>query len=191
MAGDSKDYALNFLTDEATLEWLKKPCWSMTEAVLLLQGMEIKAKNTKKLPPDLENFVGGVPDYLERASVTGELPSVGRDNQGVAVYRPVDVIQTAKAGNVGIWRYWESALPYAGVTYGQDEPVKAVSISDAQEDAILTAIRKLKFDPERLPKQETGKRGVKAEVRKEVNMVGARFDKAWQRLRDSKRIKED
>ena len=65
-----------------------------------------------------------------------------------------------------------------------------------QEDEILRAIRDLDHEPTAIPKYESGKPGVKASVRSLVSKrhprfaEGTVFDKAWQRLRDSKQIIE-
>lgn len=62
-----------------------------------------------------------------------------------------------------------------------------------QEKTILDEIKKLKYDPESLPRNKAGKPGVKFEVRNSLKenklFKGARvFDKAWERLRESDEI---
>lgn len=60
-----------------------------------------------------------------------------------------------------------------------------------QEDEILRVIRNLSYDPLSLPRNSPGKPGIKAEVREQLRpnqWLGARFRKAWERLRDSGRI---
>lgn len=68
-------------------------------------------------------------------------------------------------------------------------PIKPVSRSTAQDDAILRTIKELGFDPLALPTVAKGKAGVKSEVR--VALVGVdplfpkegkQLDKAWERL---------
>lgn len=62
--------------------------------------------------------------------------------------------------------------------------------------AILEAICQMELDPKNLPATEKGKRGTKAAVRKRLQSDRSlfpnrkAFDKAWQELRDSKRVME-
>ncbi|MDO9273348.1 MAG: hypothetical protein Q7T94_10065 [Rugosibacter sp.] len=65
----------------------------------------------------------------------------------------------------------------------------------AQEDAILEKIRQLQHQPDALPKNESGKLGIKSAVRAELNnnplFSGSTvFDKAWERLRGFGQIKD-
>lgn len=62
-----------------------------------------------------------------------------------------------------------------------------------QEKIILAEIKRLRYNPKALPKNEAGKSGVKAAVRDALKQnplfEGTKvFDKAWQRLRDLKEI---
>jgi hypothetical protein len=64
-----------------------------------------------------------------------------------------------------------------------------------QEDAILRVISSLGYTPASLPTRETGKSGVKAQVRKELAKAPffsstKSFDKAWERLRKDGSIAE-
>jgi hypothetical protein len=64
-----------------------------------------------------------------------------------------------------------------------------------QEEAILQEIQNLGFDPQKLPKPEPGKAGVKASVKKKLEgnslFTSAKiFDKAWERLRGFGEIAE-
>ena len=63
----------------------------------------------------------------------------------------------------------------------------------AQDQAIMRLIRKEGHDPLQLPKNEPGKPGIKATVRKALQgdllFTGATvFEKAWERLRNGKEI---
>lgn len=57
-----------------------------------------------------------------------------------------------------------------------------------QEQEILRVIRELKHDPKKLPKDVSGKEGVKAEVRSMLDFSPRVFDKAWERLSSMKEI---
>lgn len=71
----------------------------------------------------------------------------------------------------------------------QPAGTKPIQRSAAQHAAILDAIRKLGHDPQRLPKNEPGKRGIKAAVRTALEGLNTIFpsrstvfNKAWGRL---------
>jgi len=71
-------------------------------------------------------------------------------------------------------------------------PVSRTKMPD-QEKAILQEIRKLGYDPKKLPKSKPNAPGVKAKVRADLRscdlFVGSKvFDKAWERLRKAKEI---
>lgn len=65
-----------------------------------------------------------------------------------------------------------------------------------QEEIILTYIKELGYEPTRLPRNEPGRKGIKAEVRAEIE-IGQEpfktlkiFNNVWQRLREEKLIGE-
>ena len=65
--------------------------------------------------------------------------------------------------------------------------------TQAQDDELLAAIRRLGHDPQSIPKNPRGKPGVKAAVRKALGSTGSWtgttvFDKCWERLRKSGEI---
>lgn len=73
--------------------------------------------------------------------------------------------------------------------------IQPVQRSAAQDAAILNAIREAGHDPLTLPKNDSGKRGIKAVIREELKgkhtlfpKFGRQFDKAWERLRARKEI---
>lgn len=61
-----------------------------------------------------------------------------------------------------------------------------------QEQQILTALRQLGHDPLALPRQVSGKKWLKAECREQIgpNMTASIFKHAWERLRESRDIRE-
>jgi hypothetical protein len=75
----------------------------------------------------------------------------------------------------------------------ESEAVLPLQRQCSQENEILSVITELLYDPVALPKGESGKPGVKAKVREQLltdsRWTTSIFDKAWQRLRDQKRIK--
>lgn len=68
-------------------------------------------------------------------------------------------------------------------------PVKPLQRTTAQDTAILTVIQQAGHDPLALPKNESGKRGVKFAIRQALNgsplfpKNSTVFNKAWERLR--------
>lgn len=120
-------------------------------------------------------------------------------NVFIANEMPVDeVVSDLKdsEGNVIVAGYYRS---YAGFS-SEEEPEntetptsKPLSRQQFQEDEILRVIRELGLIPTSIPQWESGKRGVKAQVRDELvgNAFPERvFEKAWERLRNSGEIKE-
>lgn len=57
-----------------------------------------------------------------------------------------------------------------------------------QENEILRVIRELGYDPKALPKDTSGKDGIKAKVRAMLHFSVSVFDKAWERLAKNKDI---
>ena len=77
-------------------------------------------------------------------------------------------------------------------------PAKRVLASEVQDSTILDAIRKAGNNPLALPKNPSGKSGVKASVRAALvgksppfPKVGRQFDKAWDRLRSRGEIQDE
>ena len=67
---------------------------------------------------------------------------------------------------------------------------RPATVQEQQEEMILRAVRALGFDPVELEPIENGKRGVKAQVRASLTFSVKVFDKAWERLRATGRIRE-
>ena len=70
---------------------------------------------------------------------------------------------------------------------------RAIFKSKEQEETILAEIRKLGHDPKSLPRIVSGKGGVKSQIREILENTSLFhsqriFDKAWERLRDSRKI---
>jgi hypothetical protein len=70
-----------------------------------------------------------------------------------------------------------------------------VQRSRAQEQAILLKIKEMGLDAEALPRNDTGRTGIKAKIKESLKghnlFHGTKiFDKAWQRLRDFKQIRD-
>lgn len=78
---------------------------------------------------------------------------------------------------------------------GASDSTRPMQALAAQEDAVVAKLIELGYSPLTLPNTEPGLPGVKALVRKAVGTNSlfqspAVFNKAWQRLRDAKRIAE-
>lgn len=75
-------------------------------------------------------------------------------------------------------------------------PARPCLLGKQRTNTILKEIRRMGRDPEKLPAREKGKSGTKAEVREKLQRDRSlfpnrkAFDKAWQELRDSKRVME-
>lgn len=72
-------------------------------------------------------------------------------------------------------------------------PEKPLPKMRQQENAIVDTIKKLGYDPQKLPKNPSGKPGVKAEIREKIQFPplfnnANIFDKAWDRLSKYKDI---
>ena len=107
-----KSWTIKPLTQDAALEWAKKPCWSMGEALFLLNGFAPEAVKTVEIMPDMPAY-GGDADALYRAIISGNLAPVGPGQDGMKVYKPADIVRVAKAANIGMWRHWEGVLEAA------------------------------------------------------------------------------
>ena len=59
-----------------------------------------------------------------------------------------------------------------------------------QEQEILRVLRDAGYDPQALPNRAAGKPGAKADARGRLKFTRSVFDKAWERLRESKEIKD-
>lgn len=92
----------------------------------------------------------------------------------------------------------ESSAPDAAIDcekLKENTPQKRILASTLQDEAILAAIRKLGYDPMKVPKWEYNTKGVKAKVREMLigkNQAfpkeGTQFKHAWDRLRERKEI---
>ncbi len=88
---------------------------------------------------------------------------------------------------------WPIYLPPSEKT--DSNPKKHVFKQILQENEILDCLKKLDYKPEALPKQASGKAGVKGEVRElllqntQLFTISS-FNKAWERLRAEGKLKE-
>lgn len=119
LTGHGKRWNIRVLTQEAAEDWLRKPCWSMSEALFLLNGIEVEGYNTCDSPPNVAS--GKDADWLRRAQTSQQLIPVGHDKNGEAAFSPRDVIQVAETGNIGCWRIWKSLLGLPEYAVSQDE----------------------------------------------------------------------
>lgn len=138
-SGNQKSWNIRWITDEQALEWARKSCWSMGEALWLLLGLVPTPVNTRDVLPDPDIFVGKVVDALHRAVLAEDLNPCGQDKHGESVFRPADIVRAVKSQNVGMWEYWEQALLEAQT--GMSTPVfygnaaRVLAEMDAGEDA--------------------------------------------------------
>lgn len=119
--------------------------------------------------------------------VTGIIERTGRLHSEVMGVNAVDVVQLLRRRGRKIPEALLSLLR-------ADEPAEAVAPvqrSVAHEMNILAAIKSLGLDPLALPRSIKGAPGAKSRVRAVTKgMTQKVFDKAWQRLRDSKQIED-
>jgi len=98
------------------------------------------------------------------------------------------------------WIAWAKSKGYS-VAHLMAAEAKVEAVKDAkksnekpqlqqlfQEQEILRVIRTLFHNPKKMPKQEQGKSGIKADVRKILKFSPKVFDKAWERLRANQDI---
>ena len=158
------------------------------------------------------------PDLDCETKSTEPITGVFKDRQGSTLVHDVRfLIQYIRANDFAAWlirkqitpskyiQNWfevvgvknnDKATP-ATVTTSASQEVKPVLRSAAQDEAILSEIRRQGHDPLKLPKNEAGKPGVAAAVRGAlvgVNplfpKIGTQFKHAWERLRAKKEIRD-
>lgn len=109
--------------------------------------------------------------------------------EGLRRARPLQFITLAESK--GLAPYWLEAVRAKGIL-----PVDGQKTTDMpkigstaplqrqrhQESEILRVLHDLGYDPKSLPKNEPGKKGVKADVRSRLIFPKGVFDKAWERL---------
>jgi hypothetical protein len=109
--------------------------------------------------------------------------------QGMTRLEPMRFVRFAESK--GLAPYWLEAVRAKGIL-----PVDGQKTTDMpkigstaplqrqrhQESEILRVLHDLGYDPKSLPKNESGKKGVKADVRSRLIFPKGVFDKAWERL---------
>lgn len=113
----------------------------------------------------------------QTAELTGELESVRREMEALEEGQIQEEEIEEPCGSLEDGLSWPPAEPVPTQLW--------------QEDEILRVIRDIGHDPLNLPPNFPGRPGIKAEVRKQLgasHWQGKRFDKAWERLRYSRRI---
>lgn len=115
-------------------------------------------------------------------------PQVVRDNYEEAYWNDLNAWLSDNEARIS----WKFPEPPTEVTIGSPhkQPQKR---SVFQENEILRVIAELGYDSAALPKRIPGKAGVKAAARTQLKKLipsDSAFDKAWERLRGDKRVKE-
>lgn len=192
---DVKNQFLLGVPKEHLDRWLSMDAWGLDLACRLI---------TLGYPLDLEGMAKEARDWPEGAE--------GRDRVSSAYYvydRAVLIARSSVAAGLirdpdtlANWLAWAKRKGYDvghldGVDIGSKPAIQAMQKSVAQELSILDAIRDAGHEPQRLPKREAGKPGVKSEIRgrlvgkhRDFPKAGTQFDKAWERLRAQGDIKE-
>lgn len=158
-------------------------------------------------PQAPEEYRTRIISTYERAR-SGTLKVTGRTSDLNRSYHPDDPIKEGEWWEIRIsdfrrfcdYMEWDVPQEFRPHGYKEKDTVadasgmKPVQRAAAQDAEILAAIHSLLLDPKSIIKGPPGKPGVKAEVRKilESNplFVGKVFDKAWERLRASKKIQD-
>lgn len=126
------------LTDETALEWARLSCWSISEALWLLNGFSPEPTNAKERMPEFPSR-GFDAQVLYAAIDAKDLIPLGEDKNGASVFRPDDVIRVAKAANVGAWEFLEVAFAAAAK---DENSTKSAPHQDEQLADLATLERK-------------------------------------------------
>lgn len=108
--------------------------------------------------------------------------------------RPVTLTPADLLASMAEVKAIESVDGQGGLDAGNRLATKPKQRSEAQDEAILKALRQMGHDPQRLPRNPPGKAGVKSQVwallrtNKQVFGTYKVFKTAWQRLRDLSEI---
>jgi len=128
------------------------------------------------------------PGSLARLTYQGQPPSQQhRPMRKVSDWARIDDLDRWLDAN-------EAHLPFRfrGVAKTQAAKPKRVPAQRAYEQAILSTLRELGYDPKHLPKTPSGKGSpVKKPVQKALGYTDSVMKKAWQGLRDDKLIADD
>ncbi len=114
--GSPMQWDMKEFTEELAMEWLKKPCWSIAEAVFLLGEVQIPVSRRAgyPLPPEFAGNAGGGLDSLIRAIVTRQLKPIANVDGSILgrfpLYSPADMISVAESIDFGNWNNWKMRL---------------------------------------------------------------------------------
>jgi len=118
---EPRKWNIAMLSSVSALEWARKPCWSLSEALLLFRGFVAEGENTSDVLPSMGNAVGKEPDLLNRAILAGQLKPIGKDDNGEDVFAPSDIIAVAEKHQFDGCRFWRGALDHANELAGKPE----------------------------------------------------------------------
>ena len=110
------EWTMRDFTEELAIEWLRKPCWSIAEAVFLLGETQIPVSKLAgyPLPPEFAGNAGSALDRLIRAIQTRQLQPIASVEGSIRgrfpIYAPADVIRVAEEINFGNWKSWKLRL---------------------------------------------------------------------------------
>lgn len=110
------EWTMQEFTEELAMAWLKKPCWSIAEAVFLLGETQIPVSKLagNPLPPEFAGNAGNDLDSLIRAIIAQQLKPIANTEGSIRgrfpLYSPADVIHVAEEINFGNWKNWKSRL---------------------------------------------------------------------------------
>ena len=167
--------------------------WS--DEIKALQAAIDDATNAGELHCTIETFEFQCEAYSHPISASPEQQAQARKDacyqKDLAAISAIDfehwLTTQGESPSIHIAAWVQSTTPTVETTAQALETVQPVQRSAAQETAILTQIKALSHNPLALPKNTTGKPGVKFHVRTalEKNLLFAGttvFDKAWERL---------
>lgn len=175
-------------------EWLKRSLWTLLEAAQICAGRN----------PQDYSLVGDNPHAVFRGMgddparrVAEELYARSKDAMQVGQLKSF-ASRTGFYGNIRVRPYdyiqWAQAAGlHVAVEVSGSHPTHAALRE--QETVILECLRNLGYDPTSLPRPRQGKSGPKSQVRQELKgrvlFAGSTvFDKAWDRLRHFRDIKD-
>lgn len=121
------DWDMQEFTEELAMEWLKKPCWSIAESMLLLGEYQVPVSRRAgyPLPPEFAGNAGNGLDSLIRAIIAQQLKPIANVEGSIRgrfpLYSPADVISVAESIDFGNWKNWKNRLKRLQVTQIQTD----------------------------------------------------------------------
>ena len=167
--------------------------WSLREAAYLLSSVTPRDEDEFAFDMRREGPVAQLYRALKDATIAKSLLS--READGTYVRRrvsPLDAVSWAKRRGMSLPAVFDSLIAVAGEHSAINVPPKPMQRHPAQEEAILAKLRELQFDSQAVPRAPPGKSSpAKQAVRRAlVSYSTDVFNKAWQRLRNDRRIKD-